>query len=145
MKKEDSPCCPFCPADHTISHLFIKCTQTISLWKEFSDWSSSVVDLRLSLSKNEILFGIINKDLTLCLALNHSVIIGKYFLYVNALNSKLYVFNQFVSLVYEKIKIEKYISFSSGREKELKGKWSVFSTCYEDFSPYCVTMKNSFL
>lgn len=75
MKKEDSPRCPFCPADHTIIHLFIECTQAILFWKEFSDWSSSIVDLRLSLSKNEILFGLINKELTLCLAVNH---LGSY-------------------------------------------------------------------
>ena len=25
MKKEDSPHCPFCPADHTIVHLFNEC------------------------------------------------------------------------------------------------------------------------
>ena len=57
------------------------------------------------------MFGIIHKDLALCLALNHLVIIGKYFLYVNALSSKLYVFNEFVSLVSEKHQNKKNISF----------------------------------
>ena len=80
--------------NHTIAHLFTECTQAISFWKEFLDWASRVVNSRISLSKNEIMFGIIHQDSTFCLALNHLVIIGKYFLYVNALNSKDYVFHK---------------------------------------------------
>ena len=127
MKKEDSPSCPFCQADHTIMHLFTECTQAILFWKEILDWSSHVVNSGLLLSKNEIMFGIINKaDSTFCLALNHLVIIGKYFLYVNALNSKFYVFNEFVSLVCDRIRLEKYISSTSSHVKEFEKKWSRF-------------------
>ena len=39
------------------------------------------------------MFGIINNDSKFCLALNHLVIIGKYFLYVKALTCKFYIFN----------------------------------------------------
>ena len=116
--------------DHTIAHLFTECTQTISFWKEFLDWASRVVNSRISLSKNEIMFGIINQDSTFCLALNHLVIIGKYFLYVNAFNSKAYIFNEFVSLVRDKIKVEKYILCTSGRGKEFKTKWSTFHSVF---------------
>ena len=90
MKKEDSPRCPFCPADHTIVHLFTECAQATLFWKEFLD--------QASLSIKEIMFGIINNDSKFCSALNHLVIIGKYFLYVKAPNSKGYIFNEFVSL-----------------------------------------------
>ena len=55
------------------------------------------------------MFGIINNDSKFCLALNHLVIIGKYFLYVKALNGKLYIFNEFVSLARDKISLEIYI------------------------------------
>ena len=45
------------------------------------------------------MFGIINNDSKFCLALNHLVIIGKYFLYVKVLDSKFYIFYElFVSL-----------------------------------------------
>ena len=75
----------------------------------------------------EIMFGIINNDSKFCLALNHLVIIGKYFLYVKALNGKFYIFNEFVSLARNKISLEKYISCTTGREKYFRTKWSVFS------------------
>ena len=58
----------------------------------------------------EIMFGIINNDSKFCLALYHLIIIGKYFLYVKALNGKFYIFNEFVSLARDKISLEKYIS-----------------------------------
>ena len=63
-----------------------------------------------------------------CSALNH-LVIGKYFLNVKALNStrKFYIFNEFVSLACDKISLEKYISCTTGREKEFRTKWSVFS------------------
>ena len=63
IKKEDSPRCPFCPADHTLIYLFTECTQATLFWKEFLDWVSRMENSKLSLSiKLEIMFGIINND-----------------------------------------------------------------------------------
>ena len=87
-----------------------------------------MVNSKLTLSIKEIKFGIINNDSKFCLVLNHSVIIGKYFLYVKALNGKFYVFNKFVSLARDKISLEKYISSTTGHEKDFRTKWSVFSS-----------------
>ena len=96
--------------------------------KEFLDWASRMVNSELSLSIKELMFGIIDNDFKFCLALNHLVIIGKYFLYVKALNGKFYIFNEFVSLARDKISLEKYISCTTGREKDFRTKWSVFSS-----------------
>ena len=55
------------------------------------------------------MFGIIRCH-TYCLFLNHLIILGKYFLYVNVLNTITYRFDDFVSLVHEVIYLEKYIA-----------------------------------
>ena len=89
-----------------------------------------MVNSKLALSIKEIMFGIINNDSKFCLVLNHSVIIGKYFLYVKALNGKFYIFNKFVSLARDKISLEKYISCKTGRENDFRTKWSVFSSLF---------------
>ena len=60
------------------------------------------------------------------LALNHLVILGKYFLYVNALNTITYQFDDFVSLVREKINLEKYTAVTRNKEKEFRNKWKFF-------------------
>ena len=62
-----------------------------------------MVNSKLSLSIKEIMFGIINNYSKFCSTLNHLVIIGKYFLYVKALNGKFYTLNEFVSLARNKI------------------------------------------
>ena len=55
------------------------------------------------------MFGIIRCH-AYCLFLNHLIILGKYFLYVNVLNTITYRFDDFVSLVHEVINLEKYIA-----------------------------------
>ena len=39
-----------------------------------------------------------------------------------------YIFNEFVSLARDKISLEKYISCTTGREKDFRTKWSAFSS-----------------
>ena len=138
---QDSPRCRFCPADHTIIHLFTECAQATLFWKEFLDWASRMVNSKLSLSIKEIMFGIINNDSKFCLALNHLVIIGKYFLYVKVLDSKFYIFYEllyFVSLARDKLSPEKYISCTTGRKKEFRTKWSAFFVSFKYGMKFCL-------
>ena len=71
------------------------------------------------------MFGIIRCH-THCLALNHLIILDKYFIYVNALNTIKFQFQDFVSLVREKMKLEKYIAATSDKEKDFNNKWHFF-------------------
>ena len=126
MKKVASPSCPFCPSEsQTLWHLFINCMHASSFWNRFQEWYSISSNTKLLLSELEVMFGI-TRCHTYCLALNHLIILGKYFLYVNALNTITYQFNDFVSLAPEKIYLEKYIAVSH-KEKEFWNKWTFFS------------------
>ena len=85
------------------------------------------------------MFGIINNDSKFCLALNHLVIIGKYFLYVKALNSKFYIFNElFVSLARDKLSPVKYISCTIGHKKEFRTQWSAFFVSFKYGMKFCL-------
>ena len=53
---------------------------------------SQVILTKLLLSELGVMSGIIRYH-TYCLALNHLIILGKYFLYVNALNTLIYKFD----------------------------------------------------
>ena len=126
MKKVASPFCPFCPSEyHTIWHLFTQCTQATSFWNEFQEWYSFLSNTNLILSELDVMFGI-TRCQNYCLALNHLIILGKYFIYVNALNTSKYRLNDFISLVREKINLEKYIAVTSNKEKEFENKWKHF-------------------
>ena len=67
------------------------------------------------------MFGIIRCH-TYCLALIHLIILGKYFLYVNALNTITCRFDDFVWLARDKIYLEKYVAVTCNKEKEFKNK-----------------------
>ena len=81
----------------------------------------------LLLSELDVLFGI-TRSCKHRLALNHLILLGKYFLYANALNSIKHVFYDFVALVHEKMEIEKYIAATSNDEKNFRQKWKFLLT-----------------
>ena len=85
------------------------CPQASSFWNKFQSWYSTVSKASLLLSEPEVLFGI-TRPCAHRLTLNHLIILGKYFLYINALNNIRFVFSDFISFVQDKIKIEKYIA-----------------------------------
>ena len=99
--------------------------------------------MKLLLSELEIMFGIFRRHIY-CLALNHLIILGKYFLSVNTLNT---IFDGFVSLVHDKMYLEKYIAVTCNKEKEFRNKWkffSVFIKLYCVFFPGFVSLIYSF-
>ena len=100
MKKVASPFCPFCPSEcQTLWHLFINCTHANSFGTDSRSGTQSLVILtKLLLSELEVMSGIIRYH-TYCLALNHLIILGKYFLYVNALNTLIYKFDDFILIL----------------------------------------------
>ena len=61
------------------------------------------------------------------LTLNHLIITGKYFLYINAVqDEKRSQFTDFVTLVNEKIELEKYIAITTNKLLSFTKKWSNF-------------------
>ena len=62
------------------------------------------------MEQNEIIYGVLRYTLS-CLTLDHLIIIGKYFLYINGVHDeKRPQFTDFVTLVNKKIELEKYIA-----------------------------------
>ena len=119
--------CPFCPSDsQNIHHLFISCPQaSFFFWNKFQSWYSTVIDANLLLSEPEVLFGV-TRPCTHRLTLNHLIMLGKYFLYINALNNTTFAFSDFISLLQDKIEIEKCIAATLNGERGFQQKWKFF-------------------
>ena len=81
----------------------------------------------ITLEQNEIIYGVLKYTLS-GLTLNHLIIIGKYFLYINAVqDEKRPQFTDFVTLVNEKIELEiKYIAITTNKLLSFTKKWSNF-------------------
>ena len=115
MKKSRSPHCPFCTnVDQTVSHLFVSCPCASSFWSEFTKWYQSISKKTLNHSKNEVLYGVFN-DWSSCSTLNHLILIVKYFVYCQALNSIKFQFAHSINLVNYKIEIEHQIARKSNK------------------------------
>ena len=136
MKNFASPFCTLSPSEcQTLWHLLKDCTHANSFWNRFQEWYSISSNTKLQLSELEVMFGIIRYH-TYCLALNHLIILGKYFLYVNGLNTLIYKFDDFILLVREKINIEKYIAVTCNKEKEFRNKWKFFPVLIKLYCPF---------
>ena len=86
IKIVESPYCPFCKnINQTVSHLFISYRFAATFWSHFIEWYHASTKKILSLSKNEIMYGVLS-NWSSCSTLNHLIRFGKYFLYCKALN-----------------------------------------------------------
>ena len=125
MKKVEDPHSPFCAnLDQTVTHLFLSCLIAISFWSLLFG-INLFPKKNLSLSNNEILYGVLNGSSS-CSILNHLILIGKYFLYCKALNNIKFQFADFTNLVYDKIETEHYIAIMSNKYNTFFEKWSNF-------------------
>ena len=127
MKKKQQPDCPYCHGiDQTPLHLFVECPIAKSFWNKFTMWYNATCRGNITLEQNEIIYGVLKYTLS-GLTLNHLIIIGKYFLYINAVqDEKRPQFTDFVTLVNEKIELEKYIAITTNKLLSFTKKWSNF-------------------
>ena len=126
MKKKQQPDCPYChDIDQTPLHLFVECPIAKSFWNQFTKWYNATCRGNIALEQNEIIYGVL-KFASSGLTLNHLIIIGKYFLYINAVqDDKRPQFTDFVTLN-EKIELEKYIAITTNKLLSFNEKWSNF-------------------
>ena len=96
-------------------------------WSEFQNWIWQLCNLQLDLSPQDVIYGIIRQLSPPCLALNHLIILRKYFLYVNALNNDKSSLIDLKRLVQDKIELEKYIAVTSGQQNLFFAKWRNFT------------------
>ena len=127
MKKKQQPDCPYCHGiDQTPLHLFVECSIANSFWNKFTNWYNATCGGNITLEQNEIIYGVLRYTSS-CLTLNHLIIIGKYFLYIKGVHDeKRPQFTDFVTLVNEKIELEKYIAITTNKLLSFTKKWSNF-------------------
>jgi len=109
-----------------ISHLFFYVQLLYLSGPSSRAGTTRCAKISLSLQKKEIIYGVLT-DSPSCLTLNHLILIGKYFLYINAIEDKKFQFTDFITLV-KKIDIEKFIAVMSNSRTAFEKKWSLFIT-----------------
>ena len=127
MKKKQQPDCPYCyNIDQTPLHISVECSIAKSFWNKFTKWYNATCGGNIALELNEIIYGVLRYTSS-SLSLNHLIIIGKHFLYINAVHDeKRPQFTDFVTFVNEKIELEKYIAITTNKLLSFNKKWSNF-------------------
>ena len=115
MKKKQQPDYCYCHGiDQTPLHLFVECSIAKSFWNKFTNWYNATCGGNIALEQNEIIYGVL-RHTSSCLTLNHLIIIGKTFFFIltEYMMKKRPQFTDFVTLVYEKVELEKYIAITT--------------------------------
>ena len=122
MKKKQQSDCRYChDIDQTPLHLFVECPIDKSFWNKFTKWYNAICRGNIALEQNETIYGIL-KFTSSGLTLNHLIII---FLFIDAVqDDKRPQFTDFVTLVNEKIELEKYIAITTNKLLSFNKKWS---------------------
>lgn len=104
----------------------MECSIAKLFWNKFTNWYNAICPGNIALEKIETIYGVL-RHTSSCLTLNHLIRIGKYFLYTNGVHDeKRPQFTDFVTLVYEKIELEKYIAITTNKLLFFNIKWSNF-------------------
>ena len=117
MKKKQQADCPYCHDidPETPLHLFVECPIVKSLWNKVTKWCNATCKGSIArLEQNEKIYGVL-KHTSSGLILNHLIITGKYSLHINAVHEKTPQFTDVVTLVNEKLELEKYIQITTNK------------------------------
>ena len=96
------------------------CVSYYILWR--NNWYGNQSETKLHLSNLDVLYGVFHSS-RYCLALNHLIIIGKYYLYINSNARNKVQFGEYKSLVRDKLVLERYIASKSGTQAKYIKKW----------------------
>jgi len=81
-KIKDTSTCQFCKREvETIEHLFFECNKVKQLWKDFAELLPRELNFKVCLNRKDILLGTVQENHNVLL--NHILIIGKRYIYVN--------------------------------------------------------------
>ena len=119
-KISDSDLCPQCLTDrHSLDHMFLHCSSTLLFWNLFQNWWYSKTKEKITLSNSMILYGILDKRMH-SYSLNYTLLIAKYSIFCKCLHGEKLCFESFLSLLKEKLNIQREIAIQNNKLPECK-------------------------
>ena len=108
------------------------CKTVKSFWKEFYNFWQKCYNFAVSLTIEEILFGISNEfNMPELHALNFCVLSAKRFVYVNNLNGNAPCFRHFWCEMKNRIKIEQQLALQNQKYEEFREKYEPMERVFE--------------
>ena len=125
--------CYLCKSEqHTMQHMFLKCSHVTLFWNEFFDWWSQITSENVQLPDSTILYGPTN-PLKYHQPPSLALLEAKYFNYKCNLNEQPLLFLLFKIQLRENIMTERYIAIKNKTAKLFNEKWKCL--ILKDFVP----------
>ena len=125
--------CYLCKSEqHTIQHMFLKCSHVALFWNEFFDWWSQVTNENIKLPDSTILYGPTN-PLKHHQPLSLALLVAKYFIYKCNLNEQSLLLSLFKIQLRENIMTERHIAIKNKTTNLYNEKWKCL--ILKDFVP----------
>ena len=99
---------------HSLDHMFLHCSLTLSFWSLFQNWWVSKTKENIALSNSMILYGIFDNWKHMY-SLNYMFFIAKYFIYSKCLHDEKLCFDSFLSLLMEKVNVQREIAIQNNK------------------------------
>ena len=118
----DTPNCNFCDSHpQTLIHLFLKCVNVTSLWREIFTWLKSKNVRHCKLTEEEICFGTLY--LNQFYLVNTIILHAKYFIFLCKVQNTVPLFMSFLSSIKHLEKTERIIALKRNRLELHEKKW----------------------
>ena len=109
----DNNICPQCLSDiHSLDHMFLRCSSALTFWKSFQSWWANKTEQSLTLSNSMILYGVFD-DIQHRYSLYYALLIAKFSIYCSCLHDVKLSFDSFLTLLHEKLKIQREIAIGN--------------------------------
>ena len=120
--------CTFCKENlvDDIMHYFYECNAVLDLWQSIYNLLYDIFDVRLNLSRFDIIFGIINMtdDSTLDV-INYIILLAKCFIFKCKKDNNNIDFTLFCRELKNRMDILKFIMYKNNKAKDFDDKWSI--------------------
>ena len=128
-KIRNNPNCDLCQVDDDIQHFFIRCDKVKNFWTALNRWwnRATPVDLNLSITEVDILFGILYKY-KYSVNLNAILLLAKKYIHDCKITDRPIFFLSFLVLVRQYLSFEKEICTNKDCEKKFEDMWSWLDT-----------------
>lgn len=123
----DTERCFYCQNVETLEHKYYECREVFAFWRHFFSWWSIVFGERLNLSKDSIIFGMLESD---DIKLNFCILLGKYYInYVKNIRTERQCtvsLQFFLKFVKRRLELLEYIYLIKDNLNSFHDDWGMF-------------------
>ena len=109
-----------------IVHFLYDCRSTKDFWDQLEKWIFNITDVKIPLSKIDILFGIPSEDNGLLYCINFIILHAKWYIYHCKINDRCLFLLDFIGELKGHLLVEKCILNTNGQEDEFSRNWDLF-------------------